>query len=317
MKGYGFGGISSGLRYYEYELDSLDSSQSVNQNTSRLNTPLFFVGGKKPIADVAAVKIVEAEIPVSFYLFNSRNNQFTITESGYGSKTVTIPEGNYSYVEMITALQTLLSPTGVGTHWTYTVTYSSTTGKFTFATNNTGGGAVTEPFSFTFGTDTTDRGWTNPRLWLGFPGGVTDSQTFSTTTGDVLVAPFVANLAGPNYLYLCSSKLGNLTNIYLPRGSAFGGNSGPQVAKIPIPVNPGDVVFWQDPDVGKYFDLENLQSIYDVDFYLTAGTDPTPLDLNGQSFSLKMAMILYEFDATDISHGSVQQSKVLKRLRLT
>ncbi len=311
----GFGGISSGLRYFEFELDSLDADGSANAGLLKTDHPVFGVGGKKPLENIAGIKILEAQIPFSYYVFNERNNTFVLTETGYSSHTITIPVGNYTTAALISVLQAQMQPVGVGCHWTYTITYSSQTQKFTFASNNTGGAATTEPFTLTFGA-AGDFGNDNPRLYMGFPAGDTTSQTFNTVQGDVLVTPYATSVSGPNYLYLCSNRLGNLTNLYLPRNSATGGNAGPQMAKIPVNTNSGGVIYWSDPDPGKYFDLENLPNLSQIDFFLTMGSDPNPISLNGLSFSLKMAILINEFDATDISHGMVQNSKVLKRMRL-
>lgn len=313
--GNGFGGVAQGLRYYEFQLDSYDAFQPADNQYSKLDIPLFYVGGKKPLVDIAAVKALEVQVPFTYYVFNEDNNSFILNEDGYPSQTVTIPEGNYTVNQLLSTLTALMQPSGIGCHWTYTITYSSITQKLTFATNNTGGGATTSPFSLEFGL-VGDRGFTNPRLWLGFNAGVNQSQTFSTSTGDVLVAPNVINLSGPNYLYLCSNRFGNLVNNYLPTGSAAGGNSGPQITKIGVNANPGGVITFVDPDNGKYFDLENLQSLYELDFYFTAGSNPAPLKLNGASFSIKLALLLREYDGSGVNTSSNQTTRVLKKLKL-
>ncbi len=313
--GAGFGGIAPGLRYYEFELDSLDANRTDRTEDPVTDRPVFGVGGKKPLSNIAGLKIIEAQIPFSYYVFTAANSSFLLTESGYSSHTITIPPGNYTSATLAAALEVQMQPSGVGSHWTYNVTYNTQLQKLFFATNNTGGGATSEPFTLTFGA-AGDRGTTNPRLFLGFPAGASTSLVFSEAEGDVLVAPYAASLSGPNYLYVCSNRMGNLTNVYLPDGASNGGNAGPQMAKIPVNTNAGGVIYWSDPDVSKYFDLENLANLSEVDFYLTLGNDPAPISLNGLSFSLKLALVVNEFDASDISSGMVQTSKVLKRLRM-
>jgi len=173
---------------------------------------------------------------------------------------------------------------------TYTVTFSGlntqpNTGKFTFS-NNSGG---VNTFTFKFGV-AGDLGTTNPRLYMGFPAGNTTS-----TTSQVMVAPYAANIAGPNYLYINSRTFGSQIPTVLPSGavSLGRGSIGPQIAKIPINVQPGGVIYWMDPDPQKYFSLENLPLLTQFDLYITIGNNATPVvtDLNGMNFSVKMCLL--------------------------
>ena len=64
-----------------------------------------------------------------------------------------------------------------------------------------------------------------------------------------MISPNVIQATGPNYIYVNSSKVGQITNLYLPQGATNlgGGNAGPQMAKIPVMVQPGGITYWQDP----------------------------------------------------------------------
>jgi hypothetical protein len=154
-------------------------------------------------------------------------------------------------------------------------------------------------------------------LYIGFPGG------FTISTGGVpnrIVSPNAIMLSGPNYIYVNSQKMGTLFNVYLPQG-AFnlgGGNAGPQVAKIPVNTNSGGVVFWQDPDPQKWFDVGDLDQLNDIDFYLTLGntTTQTPLDLNGLSFSVKLGVLLGATDQSKNSSSLAGNDRIIKRVRL-
>lgn len=305
-------GLNDDLRYYEIELDSLDALNTAGNGSATTDWPLFYLGGKEPLRNVAAIKILEVQIPFSWYVFNSGNNTFLLTEIG-GTATVTLPIGNFTSSQLTTLLAAALTSVSPG-GFNYTVTYDSTTQKFTFFNN----ASSTSIFGFTFGLPT-NSGNVNPRLYIGFPGGITTTLNFlssGTNKGNYMVAPNAALVTGPNYLYINSNRVGQLTNLYLPKG-AFnlgGGNSGPQMAKIPIPVLPGGVIYWQDPDPQKWFDLENLQQMDQIDFYLTLGntTTQTPLQLNGLSFSLKLAVLLNKQN-----HNDVQglPARVVKRIR--
>lgn len=247
-------GLNDSLRYYEFELDSLDNSGAFNGSVSALNWPVFILGGKMPLSNVAAIKILEAQIPFSYYVINSGNNRFLLYEENQlvTSSTVTLPVGNYTPSQMCTALGTALTSASLNSK-VYTVTYNDQTLKLTITST------ATLAFTFNFGAPT-NSGNVNPRLYIGFPGGNTTSSGGSPNT---MVSPNAILLSGPSYVYVNSQKMGQLCNIYLPQG-AFnlgGGNAGPQMAKIPVNTNSGGITYWQDPDPQKWFDFESLSTI--------------------------------------------------------
>lgn len=319
-------GLSDEFEYYEFSLDSLDADSAFTNSATSTDWPLFTVAGKGPLQDVVAIKVLEVQVPFSWYVINSANNTFLITEDDLGvplTATVTIPIGNYSAVGMATALSaSLTSATQVGS--TYTVTYNNLLQKFEFVSSSN-----TNSFFFTFGAGfglpgvQPNSGNRNPRLWIGFGPGASSTST-SISSFQRLTSPNVVLTSGPSYLYLNSQKLGSDVDVYLPQG-AFnlgGGKSGPQIAKIPINVNPGGIIFWQDPDPEKWFKYTQLQTLNAFDFYLTLGntTSENPLKLNGISFSLKLGIIRQLKMTTEnvqptTSNGRISRRQGPKRLR--
>ncbi|MEY3429752.1 MAG: hypothetical protein RI930_585 [Pseudomonadota bacterium] len=315
MGGTNFG-LNDSLKYFEFQLDSLDASGSNAEGAASTDWPLFLLGGKAPLSNIAAFKIIEAQIPFTYYVFNDVNTdnsstnlaRWTLTETGAGAGGPYYPKiavGNVTGGSALaTVLQTALNAVSSG----YTVIYTTNTQKLRFQTTK----ANVTGFSFTFGTPT-NAGNKNARLYIGFPGGVTSS------IGTTLFSPNVILLSGANYVYVNSNALGNLTNMYLPQGAVNlgGGNSGPQMAKIPINCSSGEVAYWQDPDPQKWFDVENLNVLNQVDFYLTLGntSGETPLKLNGVSFSLKLAVLVNTFSHNDLGGGLAHQDRVIKRIR--
>lgn len=304
-------GLNDSFRYFEYELDSLDNSGSCIGGVSPLNWPVFKLGGKRPLENIAAIKVLEVQIPFSYYVINSRNNTFLLYEENQlvTSSTVTLPVGNYNPSQICTALGTALTTASLNSR-TYTVTYNDQTLKLTITSS------ATTIFTFSFGAPT-NSGNVNPRLYIGFPGGFTSS---SGGTPNTLVSPNAIMLSGPNYIYVNSQKMGTLFNVYLPQG-AFnlgGGNAGPQLTKIPVNTNSGGVVFWQDPDPQKWFDTGLLDQLNEIDFYLTLGntTSQIPLDLNGLSFSIKLGVLLAIKDKNTSSSSLAGNDRVIKRVRL-
>lgn len=282
-------GLNDYLGYYEIFLDSLDATTSNDSDYSPLDWPLFQLA--TPIPNLGAMKILEVQIPFSFYVFNTSNNEFLLTDSAVTNAVVIIPAGNYNSVTLTTALQAALnaaSPT-----ITYTVAFSGQNsspnlGKFQIASS-------TGNFTLIFGTSTSDPGTFNPRLFLGFPGGNTVFTGATATALPAALAPNAANIAGPNYLYLNSRQMGPQLNALLPRGAVnLGrGTAGPQIAKIPINVQPGGVIYWDDPAPLMWFSMENFALLTQFDLYLTVGNNETPAatELNGLSFSVKMGLL--------------------------
>lgn len=307
MSGTNFG-LNDSLEYTEFEFDSEDAVEAYNQTYAYTDWPLYQLG--KPLANVAALKILEAQIPFTYYIFNSSNNTFLLSESdGGGNVTVTIPVGNYTSTTILAALNTALNAVSANSH-TYTTTYSDLTQKLT-VTSNAG---TTKTFTFTFGTGVDDPGYTNPMLWLGFAGGANTS-----TTAQVLAAPYVIQLTGANYVYINSRSLGALVHLYLPGNGilnvAQGGADGPQIAKVPITSQPGGVTYWQDPVPLMWFDVGNTQFGGNLDFYLTLGNAQfqVPLKLNGASFSLKLGLLTNTSSHNSYLGGGKQNDRVVQR----
>jgi hypothetical protein len=314
-------GLNDTLKYYEFAFDSLDASTPKSGQYSKLDWPLFELG--RPLQNVAALKILEFQCNFSYYVFNSLNNTFQITQIVYPSNvttTVTIPPGNYTYTQMFGSPTGSPANTGVlalaldaatiaaGGTDTYTTPYNSSTQKVNIV-NMEGHG-----FWLTFGS-ANDDGELNPRLWLGFNGG----QIFADYSTGILVAPNVINLSGPNYLYINSQLIGPQVGMYLPAGtdSLGAGGMGPQVCKVPVNANPGAVIEWKDPAPLYYFDFENMTNFPFCDFFLSMGnTSQYPLQLNGGSFSFKMGILVNDKSHNDVVGTLMNQGGVVKRPRM-
>jgi len=278
-------GLNDYLEYYEIYLDSLDATTSNDSDYTSQDWPLFQLN--TPIPNLGGMKVIEVQIPFSFYIINSTNNEFQLTV-GASTYNVILAVGNYNSTTLTTELQAALN--AAGSALTFTVVFSGmnsspNTGKFTVT--------ATGAFTLQFGANTSDPGIFNPRFWLGFNGGTISSTSVSGT--QTVVAPNVANIAGPNYLYLNSRALGPVLKTVLPAGAVnLGkGSAGPQIAKIPINVQPGGVIYWSDPDPLYWFELNNLPLLTQFDMYITIGNNENPqaTTLNGLSFSVKLGLI--------------------------
>jgi len=294
--------------YYEYAFDSSDAQASNAANTSSKDWPLFTFS--QPIIGLVGFKVMELQVPFSYYIINTTNNTFTFTESAGGTTTITVPVGNYSALSISTTLTSLLTAASVtnGNSFVYTTSYDSSAAKL-LITRTAGSGT----FTLTFGA-TDDLGITNPRLWLGFNAGA------NTSTLGNLQAPNTIDITGPIFLYLNSSVFGRLVDFTLPIGVSKLGNGsvGPQIAKIPVNTNPNGLISWADQSVVRYFESINQNvntNITQADFYLTLGSSTVkPLALNGQSFSFRLALVVNEIGAANIINRQVGQTN--KRIRV-
>jgi len=78
--------------------------------------------------------VLQASIPKSYYLVQDKHNTFTLRED-LKEATITITPGNYTYSTIMTEIVDKLnssSPSG----WTYSCSFTKSTGKFTFTVSN-------------------------------------------------------------------------------------------------------------------------------------------------------------------------------------
>jgi hypothetical protein len=300
-------GLNGNYDYNEFEIDSFDALQAFNGTYTISNWPKIFFG--KPLENVAAVKILEATIPFTYYVINSTNNTFTLLESaGLGGGTVTIPVGNYTSSEFPAILKTALEVVG---DLTYTVTYDNPSMKLTI----TGVPAVVagnRDFSFVFSSTST------LAQILGCRRGTSIQSTISTTA-PILSPPDIAQLNGPPYLYLNSRSLGSMVHLYLNSDGIINatgtGADGPQVCLIPVNTTRGNTITYKDPDPQKWFYTGSQNFTGFLDFYLTLGVSPEniPLDLNGGRFVVKLGILQSKAQGNDNMTSTRGNHRVVSR----
>ena len=337
-------GLSTDFEYYEYELDSWDATESgggvsAGSATPPSDWPQFRF--TRPLSGVLGIKVIEVQIPFTWYIITRENCTFRFTVPGapapITNQFVSIPFGVYSPSSIALALGNALNyaatlngaNAGIGV---FQVTYNGVPPNHAQLNGIFPQGRITvyhpsQLFLLDFGTGTDDDGSTNPRLSLGFIGGTTLSIPTVTLpppvsappTGYYAVGTYTAQLTGPNYVYLCSSLLGPLCRLYLPSASKVvsQGGLGPQLAKIPVNTSPGGVIFWQDPDPTKYLDVQGLNQLDHFDLYFTLGNSPTPLPLalNGANFSVKLGILTHRTNDVTNLGGTQAQGRVVKRVR--
>lgn len=301
-------GLSESYEYAEYSFDSSQATVPAVSTAAIRDWPQFIFG--RVLKDIAAIKVLEVEIPFAWYVFNSTNNVFFLVENGTAVTVgvpVTIPAGNYNATTLSAALAAALTAASPGL-FTYTVTYNSGTGKFTFSNNDPGVSAL---FWFSNSVSIMNH---DLRDFLGFP--QNDLIFSSTGPNPTLSSSGPASVTGPNYLFVESNTLGPVVQLYLPVGNGSNGNLGPELAKVPINTQPGGVIFWQDPCPEQWFDVGAVNNLDRIDIYLKLGSSfngQSPLQLNGQSFSIKLGVLSHRRTTDQFVGGGSNNARVERR----
>lgn len=121
--------------YTETRIISLNSeSANTYRNGTFLSDVLFgFNGLLKDEPDILQrqITLVNAQLPVSFYIVNYSNNVFVLRKiSPETDYTITLPVGNYNSTTFIALLQSkILADTGL----TFSITIDKASGKLTFS----------------------------------------------------------------------------------------------------------------------------------------------------------------------------------------
>lgn len=288
-------GLNDNFEYLELALDSAEAQVSADganfltPGNRILNYPLFQVAGRQPLRGIAAIKVLEVQIPFTWYVIPDGQNTFNLRVVGPSvvNATITIPPGNYTAASLVSLLNTLCLATATGAYTDVVWQFNDSSGKLEVALDQ-----VPAPGLNTFQISITSN------YLRGLLGANSVTNYFPTVNLQYFSQPRVLQISGANYLYLNSNALGPNVNMYQPRTSAIGGNSGPQIAKIPVNVSPGGIIYWQDPDPQKWFSADNLDSLINLDMFLSLGTSRDVLELNGASFSVKLGLLLWISDAT-------------------
>ena len=109
-----------------------------------------------------------------------------------------------------------------------------------------------------------------------------------------------------------------MTNNLLVEGSKKlgSGNRGPQLAKVPVNVGPGSIIFYDDPDPEYWFNIGFMDVLQQMDFYLTLGNFAGVIDLNGLPFSIKFGIMKKKRTADYASEGGVENGRARKIIKM-
>lgn len=226
--------------------------------------------------NVTSARLMSAEIPRSFYEFTAaagRTSFDIVVKGGSGAYTITIPDGNYTFMSMKTSLESALA---YATGLTWTVLFSSTTNRMTMFN------VELVDFSVTCAPQTdrpTDWGLA---YYLGFAAGTTGNSSSGSLT-----SPLPARFHTTMYALLDIEELHGMDE-----GGLYGGVVGKRpFAKIPlnpstegyVMLDPSQVMFDAIPQRPIVPRLDSLQIRFRTH-------DNVPIDFNGvdHSFTLRL-----------------------------
>jgi hypothetical protein len=247
---------------------------SENSTTPIINGNQFTALLQPPLRNCKYYQVLTAEIPFSYYVVNAYNNQFQLIDSGVTS-LIQIPFGNYTVQNLGTQIAALMS---AATGHTYTMAIVDPVNdvygvRGRYSINVT-------PNTTVFSINATQSVVNNSAYQIIGASGYTSS---GTSSGGELLLPFVANVTGDQYVYVCSTQLSSGYNY-------SNNNTSDVLVKVPVTVSAGDTIFYQQRLASEWteFCLNRQVDYSNLTFYLqdSAGN---PVNLNGVHWSLTVA----------------------------
>jgi hypothetical protein len=243
-------------------VDSRDRDVGVHPSSSA-----FVAHLPEPLNNVSSVVLVNAELPLTYYMFSKEreNTEVNVIMDGQ-TFTATIPDGNYTPGSMATALEAAMN---ASTGRVFIVTYATVTSKYTIS--------CAEPFTLDTTPRTAQRAQATTDWGLGYYLGF-QKQVFPS--GMSLTSSFVASLTPENYLLIHIDGMNDVGQTGTAR-MAF--------AKVPL-----------DRDSYQYHYYDKTLTFVDVRPSRTKVTslkveirfhDGTLVDLNGGEWSMSLEFI--------------------------
>lgn len=191
---------------------------SRDRDYSRFPTPSEYVVTLPQVFhNVSNAVLMSAELPATYYVFAADRGTTSLDVSVGGVKrTVAIPDGNYTFTTMASALKSSLEAAFAGS--TFTVTFNAVTSKCQIAVSPSAAIEV----DCTRATKPT--GW-GLGYYLGFAKGVVTSGTGS------VVGAGVANMNPETYMVIHIEELNNVSHAAI---YGEGGHNRKAFAKVPM-----------------------------------------------------------------------------------
>ena len=205
------------------------------------------------------VDIVNAQIPVSFYLINYTNNTLSYKINNGAIQTMTLERGNYNITTLISAIKQGFLNAG----YAFTITFNKITGKLLFVS----------PIGTTFIILSSGSGGINEII--GF-----DSVTSYSSTGNILLGEHPASLIGIKKLKVSSSALHT--------SSLSSGGGGDLLGIIPVNAPPNGLILYENNSTKKGGLLRNKE-ISNIDISITDENNRY-VNFNNVEYSITLAI---------------------------
>lgn len=272
---------AANYEYVEVFLDSKDSVSKLDNGEQNQDVSLFRFD--RPLENIVAFKVLEAEIPFSFIVTIPLStplldNKLVLSEPTYGTQNVFLEYGNFTATDLATHLSSRLTiASSAMSGSVYTVTYDDRLGVFRIQTDIIANWAIG-----------------GMPLAIEQALGIKTILQPTTIGGKSARCPYPPQVTGPNYLYINSTKLGPVVSTTVPYGApnGLGGGKGPQIAKVPLTENFWSVIFYQDPMPTRWFSTENLLNLDSLDIFCTLGRETVPIEFRNVPFSIKMGFLV-------------------------
>jgi len=258
--------------YLDNHIITLNSTDGTQLNgTFKSNMNFGFTGLLKDDVNIIRtyVTLLNAQIPVSFYVIDVTNNTLLIFD-GTTLFTVTIPIGNYNSGTLNTALNSAFSTAGI----LMTVSINSINGKLTIRNTS---------LLLTYRINANRFGSTLATIL-----GVGENSAFIGPESSG-VLPFPLNLLGKTKLLINSTNLNNVAY------TSFGLGFTTTISTIPVNVPPYSLIqFISNVDQQKNILVNRTLDNIDIQIL---DTDNQFIDFNNVNWSLTIVLTIERMDA--------------------
>jgi hypothetical protein len=255
----------------------INSAQRASGTSSNFVIPITLPASEK----YTHVTLLQASVPVSYYLINENANTFVLFEDG-SLVTITIPVGNYninSFTKIVSQILNIASPH----HCTYTATYpkdytDNNIGKITWSVV---GNSIQPAFIMS----------NDPRNYLYMQFGFVQGSS-NVFIGNSLKSTNVVNFVVESTLFLHSNLVSDGTDIL----QAFFSTSDKALTNV----------VWLNPDPITYSKKINDNASQSISFSLTDENGGL-INLNGQE--MVFTLLFYrQSNLLDLIKGYIQYS---------
>jgi hypothetical protein len=267
---------------------------SGNSDNNDRNQPLIELASS--IDDVVGICLVSANVPFTYYVFDSTNNTFVITVSGT-PYTITIPPQTVNIAELPLVFASAFSAVSNSTNFQFYVDNTTSqlviynTAAASFSLDFT---ASTAAYDFLGFAATTYSSATVLSL-----GGIYDNSGIAlTSTYTAIVSPFAVNMSGEPQMFLHDRFVGPALNGSIANDT----NSADIIGEFRVNTNYQGYITYENPAPVMY--QTQIASVKKLHLYLTVGNRTTPLDLEGAKFQIKLRFFCRKKQVD--SHGADQ-----------